>query len=157
MLGNGCEQAEGMIGQPGECQRDQADQQCADPECHALAPFSPSGINDAVQASRRWLGRTIDGLQKGRSRKAAAEDYAATDRRWTACRSGFTRESDAVVPGSRAASEHSQAWASCGLTTAVDMSIKKSTVKTYRNRAFERLGINFRSQVFALCEGVRGR
>lgn len=33
---------------------------------------------------------------------------------------------------------------------AADLSIKESTVKTYRNRAFERLGINFRSQLFAL-------
>ncbi|MBB3273965.1 MULTISPECIES: helix-turn-helix domain-containing protein [Pseudomonas] len=33
---------------------------------------------------------------------------------------------------------------------AADLNIKESTVKTYRNRAFERLGINFRSQLFAL-------
>ncbi len=33
---------------------------------------------------------------------------------------------------------------------AADMSIKETTVKTYRNRAFVRLGINFRSQLFAL-------
>lgn len=34
---------------------------------------------------------------------------------------------------------------------AADLGIKESTVKTYRNRAFDRLGINFRSQLFALC------
>jgi DNA-binding CsgD family transcriptional regulator len=33
---------------------------------------------------------------------------------------------------------------------AADLGIKESTVKTFRNRAFERLGINFRSQLFAL-------
>ncbi|WP_109514598.1 helix-turn-helix transcriptional regulator [Pseudomonas ovata] len=33
---------------------------------------------------------------------------------------------------------------------AADLGIKESTVKTYRNRAFQRLGINFRSQLFAL-------
>lgn len=33
---------------------------------------------------------------------------------------------------------------------AADLGIKESTVKTYRNRAFARLGINFRSQLFAL-------
>lgn len=35
---------------------------------------------------------------------------------------------------------------------AADLGIKESTVKTYRNRAFERLGINFRSQLFALLK-----
>ncbi|WP_412459902.1 helix-turn-helix transcriptional regulator [Pseudomonas sp. SC11] len=33
---------------------------------------------------------------------------------------------------------------------AADLNIKESTVKTYRNRAFERLGIHFRSQLFAM-------
>ncbi|MBN2976496.1 helix-turn-helix transcriptional regulator [Pseudomonas lactucae] len=33
---------------------------------------------------------------------------------------------------------------------AADLAIKESTVKTYRNRAFDRLGIHFRSQLFAL-------
>ncbi len=33
---------------------------------------------------------------------------------------------------------------------AADLGIKESTVKTYRNRAFDRLGIHFRSQLFAL-------
>ncbi|WP_336332619.1 helix-turn-helix transcriptional regulator [Pseudomonas putida] len=33
---------------------------------------------------------------------------------------------------------------------AADLNIKESTVKTYRNRAFERLRINFRSQLFAM-------
>lgn len=33
---------------------------------------------------------------------------------------------------------------------AADMGIKETTVKTYRNRAFVRLEINFRSQLFAL-------
>lgn len=37
---------------------------------------------------------------------------------------------------------------------AADLGIKESTVKTYRNRAFERLGINFRSQLFALFAAV---
>ncbi|NBF13428.1 helix-turn-helix transcriptional regulator [Pseudomonas sp. Fl4BN1] len=36
---------------------------------------------------------------------------------------------------------------------AADLGLKESTVKTYRNRAFERLGINFRSQLFALFLG----
>lgn len=35
---------------------------------------------------------------------------------------------------------------------AVDMGIKETTVKTYRNRAFARLDINFRSQLFALAQ-----
>ena len=35
---------------------------------------------------------------------------------------------------------------------AAEMGIKESTVKTYRNRAFDRLGINFRSQLFALVQ-----
>ncbi|WP_322363980.1 helix-turn-helix transcriptional regulator [Pseudomonas sp. Teo4] len=39
---------------------------------------------------------------------------------------------------------------------AADLNIKESTVKTYRNRAFERLGINFRSQLFALFSGAGG-
>jgi len=33
---------------------------------------------------------------------------------------------------------------------AADLGIKESTVKTYRSRAFDRLGINFRSQLFGL-------
>lgn len=33
---------------------------------------------------------------------------------------------------------------------ATEMSLKESTVKTYRNRAFAKLGINFKSQLFAL-------
>lgn len=33
---------------------------------------------------------------------------------------------------------------------AVDMGVSPGTVKTYRNRAFERLGINHRNQLFAL-------
>ncbi|UUX94523.1 LuxR C-terminal-related transcriptional regulator [Aquabacterium sp. J223] len=38
--------------------------------------------------------------------------------------------------------------------TAVDLGLSLSTVKTYRNRAFGRLGIHFRSQLFArLLEG----
>lgn len=37
---------------------------------------------------------------------------------------------------------------------AADLGIKESTVKTYRNRAFDRLGINFRSQLFALFSGA---
>jgi DNA-binding CsgD family transcriptional regulator len=36
---------------------------------------------------------------------------------------------------------------------AADLGIKESTVKTYRNRAFERLGIHFRSQLFAMFSG----
>lgn len=36
---------------------------------------------------------------------------------------------------------------------AVDLGVKESTVKTYRNRAFDRLGINFRNQLFALVQG----
>ena len=36
---------------------------------------------------------------------------------------------------------------------AADLGIKESTVKTYRNRAFDRLGIHFRSQLFALFSG----
>ncbi|SDV50570.1 helix-turn-helix transcriptional regulator [Chitinasiproducens palmae] len=34
---------------------------------------------------------------------------------------------------------------------AADLGVKESTVKTYRNRAFDRLGIHFRSELFALC------
>ncbi|WP_449432180.1 helix-turn-helix transcriptional regulator [Pseudomonas putida] len=37
---------------------------------------------------------------------------------------------------------------------AADLGVKESTVKTYRNRAFDRLGINFRSQLFALVSRV---
>jgi DNA-binding CsgD family transcriptional regulator len=34
--------------------------------------------------------------------------------------------------------------------TAAELGIKETTVKTYRNRAFQRLGIHFRSQLFTL-------
>lgn len=33
---------------------------------------------------------------------------------------------------------------------AADLNLKESTIKTYRNRAFEKLGINFKNQLFAL-------
>lgn len=36
---------------------------------------------------------------------------------------------------------------------AAQLGVKETTVKTYRNRAFTRLGINFRSQLFALMQG----
>jgi len=42
-----------------------------------------------------------------------------------------------------------------GLThagVAADLGIKESSVKTYKNRAFDRLGINFRNQLFALVQ-----
>lgn len=35
---------------------------------------------------------------------------------------------------------------------AAQLCVKETTVKTYRNRAFARLGINFRSQLFALMQ-----
>ncbi|MFP6851033.1 MAG: LuxR C-terminal-related transcriptional regulator [Pseudomonas sp.] len=35
---------------------------------------------------------------------------------------------------------------------AAQLNVKETTVKTYRNRAFARLGINFRSQLFALMQ-----
>src|SRR5690606_19742285 len=39
---------------------------------------------------------------------------------------------------------------------AVDLGISPSTVKTYRNRAFARLGINFRNELFGLLLGAGG-
>lgn len=36
---------------------------------------------------------------------------------------------------------------------AAELGLKESTVKTYRNRAFARLDIHFRSQLFALVQG----
>ena len=36
---------------------------------------------------------------------------------------------------------------------AAKLGLKESTVKTYRNRAFARLDIHFRSQLFALVQG----
>ncbi|MDD1977538.1 helix-turn-helix transcriptional regulator [Pseudomonas tussilaginis] len=39
---------------------------------------------------------------------------------------------------------------------AADLGLKESTVKTYRNRAFDRLGINFPSQLFALIASSAG-
>lgn len=33
---------------------------------------------------------------------------------------------------------------------ATDLGLKESTIKTYRNRAFEKLGINFKNQLFAM-------
>lgn len=38
--------------------------------------------------------------------------------------------------------------------TAAELGIKETTVKTYRNRAFQRLGIHFRSQLFTLMVSV---
>ena len=39
---------------------------------------------------------------------------------------------------------------------AADLRISAGTVKTYRDRAFDRLGINHRNQLFALMAGQRG-
>lgn len=39
---------------------------------------------------------------------------------------------------------------------AADLSLSVATVKTYRNRAFERLGIHFRNQLFSLLMGSGG-
>ena len=36
---------------------------------------------------------------------------------------------------------------------AVDLGLSLPTVKTYRNRAFGRLGIHFKSELFALLAG----
>lgn len=47
-------------------------------------------------------------------------------------------------------------WLLQGLTyagIAAMLGIKETTVKTYRNRAFERLDIHFRNQLFALVQG----
>ena len=38
---------------------------------------------------------------------------------------------------------------------AADLGVSATTVKTYRNRAFARLGIHFRSELFALCLAAR--
>lgn len=38
---------------------------------------------------------------------------------------------------------------------AADLGVSAGTVKTYRNRAFERLGVNHRNQLFALVNGQR--
>lgn len=39
---------------------------------------------------------------------------------------------------------------------ACDLSLSLPTVKTYRNRAFARLGIHFRSELFALAMEPQG-
>ena len=37
---------------------------------------------------------------------------------------------------------------------AVDLGVSPGTVKTYRNRAFDRLGIHHRNELFALVAGI---
>ena len=39
---------------------------------------------------------------------------------------------------------------------AVDLGVTAGTIKTYRDRAFERLGIHHRNELFALVSGHLG-
>ncbi|MFZ2990537.1 helix-turn-helix transcriptional regulator, partial [Ideonella sp.] len=102
-----------------------------------LAPLLLASVRRHLQLSGEPLPAQIDGQVAD----------AARSRLQLHCQALTERELDVCVRLLRG-------WSFDGI--AADMGLSVATVKTYRARAFQRLGLHFRSELFALLQRLSG-